>query len=615
MKISKKPFLGIVLIALNFNILAQVGIGTSNPHASAALEIQSTSKGFLFPRMTEVARNAISNIATGLTIYCTDCSTSGGGVLQVYNASNWEDLNDFVSASTGGMFTEKVGIGTIGTTPSYALDVDANNKGSSTYSARFTNSAPDNDLYNIVRFTQGASGTAEGYLGTGASNVLNDAFKNNFVVGTKSNSPLVLNTNDTEKMRIDTIGRVGIGTTPLFALHIDAKDKGSSSHTAKFENSKTDDNIYNTLLFTQGASDTATGYLGTGGSTVNNSSFKNNFVVGTQNNTPLVLNTNDTERMRIDALGNVGIGTSDPTQTLDVNGSIRSRTMGFKLADETTTAGLLIMHKDITGSGTDRSPVLFAETGNQLSFMTNGRAEERMVIDLSGNVGIGTPNPKSKLHISGGSADWNETIQGLSIGSIHLDPENWTNNFGNAITFGASDYSSGENAQAGIYVRSDGSYGTKMYFSTSNSYTEGSKTAMSIDHNGKVGIGTTNPNHKLEVIGTIKANILKSNAYTWSDFVFESEYKLPTLRDVENHIKEKGHLKDIPSASEVQKNGINLGEMDAKLLQKVEELTLYTIDQQKEIEELKKQNSKIDKQQNEIDELKALVQKLLKDKN
>jgi hypothetical protein len=230
-------------------------------------------------------------------------------------------------------------------------------------------------------------------------------------------------------------------------------------------------------------------------------------------------------------------------------------------------------------------------------------------------VGIDTPNPKSKLHISGGSADWNETIQGLSIGSIHLDPGNWTNNFGNAITFGASDYSSGENAQAGIYVRSDSSYGTKMYFSTSNSYTEGSKTAMSIDHNGKVGIGTTNPNHKLEVIGTIKANILKSNAYTWSDFVFESEYKLPTLRDVENHIKEKGHLKDIPSASEVQKNGINLGEMDAKLLQKIEELTLYTIDQQKEIEELKKQNSKIDKLQNEIDELKALVQKLLKDKN
>ena len=308
MKTSKKAFLGIILIALNFNILAQVGIGTSNPHASAALEIQSTSKGFLFPRMTEVARDAISNIATGLTIYCTDCSTSGGGVLQVYNGSNWEDLNDFVSASTGGMFTEKVGIGTIGTTPIYALDVDANNKGSSTYSARFTNSATENDLYNIVLFTQGQSGSAEGYLGTGGSNVTNPAFRDNFVVGTKSNSPLVLNTNDTEKMRID-------------------------------------------------------------------------------------------------ALGNVGIGTSDPTQTLDVNGSIRSRKQGFKLADDTTTAGLLIMHKNVTGSGTDRLPVLFAETGNQLSFMTNGHAEERMVIDTLGHVGIGTSSPSKPLEITDATSD------------------------------------------------------------------------------------------------------------------------------------------------------------------------------------------------------------------
>ena len=221
MKISKKAFLGIVLIGLSFNILAQVGIGTSNPHVSAALEIQSTSKGFLFPRMTEVARDAISNIATGLTIYCTDCSTSGEGVLQVYNASNWEDLNDFVSASTGGMFTEKVGIGTIGTTPIYALDVDAKDKGSSTYSARFTNSAPENDLYNIVLFTQGESGTAEGYLGTGGSGVLNAAFKKSFVVGTKNNSPLVLNTNDTEQMRIDSLGNVGIGTSsPSARLHL-----------------------------------------------------------------------------------------------------------------------------------------------------------------------------------------------------------------------------------------------------------------------------------------------------------------------------------------------------------------------------------------------------------
>ena len=167
----------------------------------------------------------------------------------------------------------------IGTTPLYALDVDAKDKGSSTYSARFTNSATDDNIYNIVRFTQGESGTAEGFLGTGGSNVPNKAFRNNFVVGTKSNSPLVLNTHDTERMRINTIGRVGIGTSnPEYPFHLDAEDRSKDEiYAAKFENSKTDNDLYNIVLFTQGELDTAIGYLGTGGSTVLNPAFQNKF--------------------------------------------------------------------------------------------------------------------------------------------------------------------------------------------------------------------------------------------------------------------------------------------------------------------------------------------------
>ena len=87
---------------------------------------------------------------------------------------------------------------------------------------------------------------------------------------------------------------------------------------------------------------------------------------------------------------------------------------------------------------------------------------------------------------------WNETTQGLGVGSLHLDPDSGTDHAGGAITFGASDAGNGQNAQAGIYVRSDGSYGTKMYFATTDSYATGSKTAMNILHNGQVNITRSN---------------------------------------------------------------------------------------------------------------------------
>ncbi|WP_268225828.1 hypothetical protein [Sinomicrobium oceani] len=114
---------------------------------------------------------------------------------------------------------------------------------------------------------------------------------------------------------------------------------------------------------------------------------------------------------------------------------------------------------------------------------------------------------------------------------------------------------------------------------------------------GSLGIGTTNPGTwKLAVNGNIRAKEIKVET-GWSDFVFEDSYNLPTLEEVEQHIKEKGHLKDIPSAKEVEENGIFLGEMDAKLLQKIEELMLYTLQQQKEIEILRQKIGELQEKQ------------------
>ena len=131
---------------------------------------------------------------------------------------------------------------------------------------------------------------------------------------------------------------------------------------------------------------------------------------------------------------------------------------------------------------------------------------------------------------------------------------------------------------------------------TSSAINNTPTTRLTIGKNGNTGIGTTDTKgFRLGVKGKIAAEEVKVAIYNnWSDFVFENEYNLPSLKEVEKHINEKGHLKDIPSASEVAKNGIFLGDMNAKLLQKIEELTLYTIQQQKELEAQHQKNKTLE---------------------
>lgn len=110
---------------------------------------------------------------------------------------------------------------------------------------------------------------------------------------------------------------------------------------------------------------------------------------------------------------------------------------------------------------------------------------------------------------------------------------------------------------------------------------------------GSVGIGTTNisdVNYKLFVETGIRTRKIKVDAFTWSDYVFEKNYKLPILRDVEKFIQLNKHLPGVPSASEVEKNGIDLAENQATLLKKVEELTLYLIELDKKVATLSKEN-------------------------
>ena len=129
-------------------------------------------------------------------------------------------------------------------------------------------------------------------------------------------------------------------------------------------------------------------------------------------------------------------------------------------------------------------------------------------------------------------------------------------------------------------------------FNADNTYRDlGLKTAPGVPQfilktNGNVGIGTINPGtFKLAVNGKIRAKEIKVET-GWSDFVFEDDYNLRLLTDVEAFIQTHKQLPDIPSAQEVEENGVNLGEMESKLLQKIEDLTLYIIGQEKRIKQL-----------------------------
>ncbi len=281
--------------------------------------------------------------------------------------------------------------------------------------------------------------------------------------------------------------------------------------------------------------------------------------------------------------GHVGIGTGTPTSTLDVNGKTTVNSLSIDGANSPTSVNGFLNKIEFKGGG--HGALVFHP----------GQSDERMFgLHSNGNFYWGTGRSATKkdfysMILNGGNG--NLDVKGTTTSkALSINGSNSTasvNGFLNRIEFkggghGALVFHPGQSDELMFGLHTNGNF----YWGTGRSATRPDYYAMFLD--GDTG--------NLGLRGKLTANEVNIKPGGWADFVFETNYRLRTLAETERFIKENKHLPEIPSAEEVNANGVDLGEMNVKLLQKVEELTLHLIQQQKELtlikEELKVLKSK-----------------------
>ncbi|MDN3588120.1 hypothetical protein QWY86_15660 [Pedobacter aquatilis] len=256
----------------------------------------------------------------------------------------------------------------------------------------------------------------------------------------------------------------------------------------------------------------------------------------------------------------------------NINAQNWNRT-AFIAGDGVTEIGKYIDFHD-TDNGLEDYSIRLMSQGNSLR--TNGTLH-------AVGIGVNTGNiSDAKMHIFGNSPSTTNFI----LSANYENSYRWkfkTIDRGSAIDLDIVGTNSGDSEEA--VLKLSPSFSGRPELSFMNDWL--------IINNGDIGIGTSTPKEKLSVNGKIRAHEVKVETSNWPDYVFEEGYKVGTLEALESYIKVNKHLPEIPSANEVEKNGIALGEMNKQLLKKIEEMSLLMIDMNKKMLNLEKEVQQI----------------------